>query len=234
MAILVFASLGFAQLNVTNPFNCQNEYIVYNATSQLYTGVYDGCSGIPVIFVVNQSNVTVVNRTEIVVANYSINLTTFNCDESSLLQNFSNISNSFIGGIEERFNLTGLYSDCRYSRDTLQREVSECTNRVDNFTQNYISRVNAQVPVDSCNSNLNFTSVKLKDTESLLNYYALGGAVAASLLIWFFRLRGRDDNKDSIMPEQGDYDINTDVMEKRRKKVQSEADKEGSAKRRRR
>ena len=197
---VVLPAFAFAQVNVSNPFNCQTEYILYNATSQLYTGLYDGCSQPPVLMVVNQTNITVVNET--VIANYSINLTTFSCDNTSLLQSFHNSTQQFIQELEGRFNITGLYAECRYNRDVAINELGACTDRYDNLSANAVDRAGFEQYARACESSANQSAASIASLTNDRNNYSLGALALGIGIAWlFFFRRSQPERGEPVSPQ---------------------------------
>ncbi len=208
LAVLLLCSSVFAQLSVNNTFGCQSEFILFNASSQLYDGIYQDCNKPPVLTIFNVTNATIDNRTVIEVANYTINLTTIQCNEAGLVDAVVNETSQLLFHLEGQFNATQKYADCQGSRDSAIGELSSCNNKIDDFQTNYMKKEDAGHQIDLCKSDVNVTATRLNVAENNLGYYSVGAFIAGVAVVWFFRLRRPDTDRMSNIPDVGDYDVN--------------------------
>lgn len=231
--VAVFVVLSFVSgVDAVSIWGCNVEYCLQNITSNRWECHYQDCSSMPNLTLVNVTNVTIDNRTVIEFANYTLNLTNYNCDNVSFINAFNNRTSTFIDAINETFNISGQYADCRISKDSLNDEITSCSNKVDDFVQNYINKNDAQRQVDDvnarysvCTGNVSTLSAKIVDEQNFTSWKMVGAFIAGLLV--FYLYRQQKASRTTMVPQSGDFSMNAKEADRETARIQKMID--GSA-----
>jgi len=134
------------------------------------------------------------------------------CDEAGLIQTFENSTSSFIGGIEERFNLSGQYADCKFNSESLKGELSKCATDVEVFKNAYVPKLDAARDLQICSSNLTFTGEKLQNALDDRFLYFIGGLAVMFAAYYMFTRKFGFDRGRPVAPT-GAYRVDESRME---------------------
>lgn len=162
-------------------FNCTSETCNLNLTSSLWTCSFVDCPLRPNFL--NQTNVTlnVTNTTEIIINVTTVNVTSLECNQSL-----------FFSLVEDKFNVTKIYGDCREEIATTTNELNSCVSITDGLRLQLLN----YTPSSVCNSQLAFLESNITRSQKIITeaqdsqiVLFLAGLGVASIVIWFLFMR---------------------------------------------
>lgn len=211
LAILVLLCIGFSASGHATPFNCTTEACSVNLTTGLYSCVFNECMILPNFVVVNQTNVTIVNTTQIVFQNQTVNVTNVDCDAIGVVQAFQNETANFTDVIVGYINQSIDYGACRESREILKSNIAVCNDEKEKVFNERID----PVVHNECMLNRTLTFQVLQtETEDKNKVMILAGIVGIIIGYVLFDQTHKNPVEKNLRVPQGDFRLNKKELDR--------------------